>query len=75
MLKNLMDLLSQAPWVEYLFEIVLMSFGAWVLRRFVMAWLRRWAKRTETRLDDALVALLDRALILRQRGTRVSGLG
>jgi small-conductance mechanosensitive channel len=46
-----------------LIEIALLILAAWVLRRFVIGWLQRWARRTKTPLDDELVRLLGHALI------------
>ena len=54
--------LSQYPWLEYVLEIALLVAAAWMVRAFVMTALRRWAARTQTEIDDQLVALLDRAI-------------
>ena len=63
MLDRGAEVFLQYSWLKYLVEIAALILAAWVVRRFVLAWLRRWARRTETALDDALVRLLDRALI------------
>ncbi|MCI0620078.1 MAG: mechanosensitive ion channel family protein [Acidobacteria bacterium] len=62
MLERWTELSSRFPWAEYTLEILALLLGAWVVRGFVMVWLRRWAGRSATPLDDALVALFDRAL-------------
>jgi len=56
------ELSSQYSWLPYLLQIAALALAAWVLRTFVIGWLRRWAKRTKTTLDDALVALFQSAL-------------
>jgi small-conductance mechanosensitive channel len=62
MLERWAELSSQYPWLGYVSQIVALLLAAWVLRTFVVGWLRRWAKRTKTTLDDALVALFESAL-------------
>jgi small-conductance mechanosensitive channel len=54
--------LLKTPWVRYSLEIVLLCLVAWILHTYVMAALKRWAKKTATTLDDEFVALLNRAL-------------
>jgi small-conductance mechanosensitive channel len=43
-------------------EIALFVLAAWVIHSFVLAWLRRLARRRQTTLVDALVSILDSAL-------------
>jgi len=62
MLNRWAELSSQYTWLEYVLQIALLVAAGWVLRRYVISWLKRWARRTETRLDDALVELFDQAL-------------
>jgi small-conductance mechanosensitive channel len=56
------NLFVQYPWLSYVLEVAALVLAAWVLRSFVMRWLRGWAAQTPNVLDDQLVTLLDRAL-------------
>lgn len=62
MLKQWLDWLLRYPELKYVLQIAGLILLAWLVRRFVMGWLHRWAAKTETRLDDALVRILSRAL-------------
>ncbi len=62
MLDRWAELSSQHSWLPYVLQIAGLVVAAWILRTFVVGWLRRWAKRTETTLDDSLVALFQSAL-------------
>lgn len=57
-----LGILQQHPWMLALVEILAMIGGAWVLRRVVIARLRRLVGRTHTTLDDALIDLANRAI-------------
>jgi hypothetical protein len=56
------QILSTHPWIGYTLEIAAMIFGAWLFRALVIRQLRRVSGRTSTTLDDALIAILDRAI-------------
>jgi small-conductance mechanosensitive channel len=58
------DFTSQYPWLPYVLQIAALVLGAWLLRRFVIGSLKRWAERTHTDVDDKIVALLGQALTL-----------
>lgn len=62
MLERWAELSSQYPWLPYVVQIAALLLAAWVLRVFVVGWLRRWAEKTESALDDALVKLFASAL-------------
>lgn len=62
MLERWAQLFSQYPWISSLIEIGALVLGAWVLRTFVVRWLQRWAARTASPTDDALVRLFRSAL-------------
>ncbi len=63
MLKHWTELFAAHPWLEPIVEMILLIVGAWLIRRFGIAWLRRLARHTENTLDDAFVELANRALI------------
>jgi hypothetical protein len=50
------------PWAGYLVEVILLILAAWFLRRVVIGYLTRCAKRTQTTFDDQIVALLSSAM-------------
>jgi small-conductance mechanosensitive channel len=62
MIISMTEGLTQSPWAKYLVEITLLVLAAWIVKKFVMSWLRRWARNTDTLLDDKLVVLVDRTL-------------
>jgi small-conductance mechanosensitive channel len=49
-------------WWKHPAEIIALALFAWFVHRYVIAWLRRLTKRTETTFDDVVVDLLARAL-------------
>lgn len=56
------QLIAVYPWIVPLAEMAGLSVGAWILRVVVLRRLRYLTSRTRTRLDDALVDLVDRAI-------------
>jgi len=64
MIGKWVELFSQYPWLPYVLQIAALVLGAWVLHRFVLRWLKQWASRTATAVDDQIVELLGRAMIL-----------
>jgi len=50
------------PWLRYSSEIAVVVLFAWLMKRFLLAWLKRWAKRTEGSLADELVTRLGLAM-------------
>lgn len=62
MVERWMEFSGQRPWLGYVVEIGFLVLGSWLLKTFVIRWLQRWAQRTESSLDDALVKLLGRAV-------------
>ena len=63
MIHQLGGFFSRFPWVLYVVKIVLLVVVALLLWRFVLAGLRRWARRKQAALIDGLVALVDQALV------------
>lgn len=59
---HLLEWWSQNLWLQNVGEIGVLVLAAWGLQKFVIRWFRRAAKRTESSLDDEIVALLDHAL-------------
>jgi hypothetical protein len=55
-------LISYDPWLKYVAEIAFFLLAAWAIHQFLLAWLRRFSKRTLATLDDDLAEILDRAL-------------
>lgn len=62
MYKDWLSFVSQDSWVHYLIEITLLLLAAWLVRAVVLRVLRRWAARTETKMDDRILDLVDHAL-------------
>ena len=54
--------LFSGHWWKHPAEIIALAVFAWFLHRYVIAWLRKLTKRTETTFDDIVVDLLARAL-------------
>jgi small-conductance mechanosensitive channel len=50
------------PWLGYVIEVVLLIAAAWAIRRIVIGYIARWAKRTSTAFDDRIIALVASAL-------------
>ncbi len=63
MLELLTEFSSSFSWLDYAVEIGLLILAAWVLRRFVIRWLRQRARREPTNLQDRVLAVLDSALV------------
>jgi small-conductance mechanosensitive channel len=54
--------LFSGHWWKHPAEILALALFAWVLHRYVIGWLRKLTRRTETTFDDIVVDLLARAL-------------
>jgi small-conductance mechanosensitive channel len=54
--------LFSGHWWKHPAEIIALAVFAWFLHRYVIAWLRRLTRKTETTFDDIVVDLLGRAL-------------
>lgn len=63
MLDLLTEFSSQFSWLDYVVEVGLLVVAAWVLRRFVMRWLRERARTKPTTLQDQVLAVLNAALV------------
>ncbi|MFB3915282.1 MAG: mechanosensitive ion channel family protein [Terriglobales bacterium] len=57
-----LGLLKQYPWAVYVAQIAAVILAGWITRRVLIGHLKRFAKRTETTYDDALVAIIDAAI-------------
>jgi len=62
MFRRWLEWWFQNLWLQNVGQIFALILAACVLRKFAIRWLREAAKRTESALDDELVALLDHAL-------------
>jgi small-conductance mechanosensitive channel len=62
MLNGLGPWVAKYAWVRYVVEIALVLAGGWVIRHVIIGQLRRYAKRSQTTVDDTLVAIFDSAI-------------
>lgn len=59
---DLLKVLKLHPWILYLIETAGLILAAWIFRTVVIRQLRKWAKRTVTTVDNAVVEVLDKAI-------------
>lgn len=62
MIERSVTWMTATPWVHYVGQMALAVLGAWLVKKFLMDRLKRWAKKTESSLDDEVVELLDKAM-------------
>ncbi len=62
MLKQWEQHFLSGHWWKHPAEIFALALAAWILHRYVIAWLRKLTRHTESTLDDIVVDLLARAL-------------
>lgn len=61
-LEKLQTVHGNYPWLGYATEMLLLLLFAWIIRRVVVGYLTKLAKRTETTFDDEIVSLVASAL-------------
>jgi small-conductance mechanosensitive channel len=62
MIQNWQHYLLSFTWWKHPTQIAALAVVAWVVHRYVLKWLRKLTARTQTKLDDMVIDLLDSAL-------------
>jgi small-conductance mechanosensitive channel len=62
MLHGWLHYLRSFTWWKHPTQIAILAFAAWIVHRYVLRWLRRLTARTQTKVDDLIIDLLDSAL-------------
>ncbi|HYY72945.1 MAG TPA: mechanosensitive ion channel family protein [Candidatus Bathyarchaeia archaeon] len=61
MIERIVTWVKATPWV-YVSKIALAILGAWLMKKFLMDRLKRWARKTQSSWENEVVQLLDRAM-------------
>jgi small-conductance mechanosensitive channel len=62
MLQGWLHYLLSFTWWKHPTQIAVLALVAWIVHRYVLSWLRKLTARTQTKVDDLIIDLLDSAL-------------